>query len=60
MRKRYHIITIGCQMNKSDSERVAAFFENHGYQTASDPRQADIIVLNTVVLDNQPRIGSMV
>jgi len=47
MRKRYHIITIGCQMNKSDSERVAAFFENHGYQTASDPRQADIIVLNT-------------
>jgi len=47
MNYKYHIITIGCQMNKADSERLATFFENHNYQVVEKPEQANIIVVNT-------------
>ncbi len=43
---KYHIITYGCQMNKSDSERIAAVLENKGYQPASNVNEADLIVVN--------------
>lgn len=43
----YHIITIGCQMNKSDSERLAGALEQHGYKKADDKYQADLVVVNT-------------
>ena len=45
--KKYHIITIGCQMNKSDSERMASYLENMGYVFVSDEVQADLVVLTT-------------
>ncbi|MBU4298713.1 MiaB/RimO family radical SAM methylthiotransferase [Patescibacteria group bacterium] len=43
---KYHIITFGCQMNKSDSERIATVLENRGYQPASNINEADLIVVN--------------
>lgn len=45
--KYYHLITIGCQMNKADSERVATFLEEHNYQAKADWMSADIIILTT-------------
>lgn len=45
IRKKYYIITYGCQMNKSDSERVAAVLEKNGYKPAKSEQQADLIVL---------------
>jgi len=42
----YHLITFGCQMNKSDSERIASVLENMGYQPASKPESADLIIVN--------------
>ena len=47
---KYHIWTIGCQMNSSDSLRVAAALEAQGYEHTEDVRQADIVVLNTCVV----------
>lgn len=44
---KYHIITYGCQMNKSDSERIAGLLLNCGWQQAEDLSQADLVVLNT-------------
>ncbi|MDD4271377.1 MAG: MiaB/RimO family radical SAM methylthiotransferase [Patescibacteria group bacterium] len=44
--KTYHIITIGCQMNKSDSERMASLLEQHGYKK-TDKNRADLVVVNT-------------
>ncbi len=35
---RYHIWTIGCQMNVADSQRVAAGLERLGYEPAEDAR----------------------
>lgn len=43
---KYHIITFGCQMNKSDSERIAASLEKDGYRPASKMNGADLIVVN--------------
>lgn len=43
----YHIITIGCQMNKADSERIATFLENRGYQEKTDWRESDLIIFTT-------------
>ena len=46
----YHIWTIGCQMNKAESERLASLFEETGYRLVSAIAQADIIVVNTSVV----------
>lgn len=43
---KYHIITYGCQMNKSDSERLASRLEKQGYQYAATARKADLVALN--------------
>ena len=46
----YHIWTIGCQMNKADSERLGAGLEQLGYQPTSEIEAADIVVLNSCVV----------
>jgi len=43
---RYFIITFGCQMNKSDSERIASVLESAGYKLASKINEANLIVVN--------------
>jgi len=47
---RYHIWTIGCQMNKAESARLGAFFEQAGYRSTSTATEADVIVLNSCVV----------
>ncbi len=42
----YYIKTFGCQMNHSDSERIAAVLENIGYQKTSKMDDADLILIN--------------
>ena len=46
----YHIWTIGCQMNKADSERLATSFEKLGYKSTPDVDKADVLVLNSCVV----------
>jgi tRNA-2-methylthio-N6-dimethylallyladenosine synthase len=46
----YYIWTIGCQMNKADSERLAGALEKLGLTPADSPREADVIVLNSCVV----------
>lgn len=45
--RKYFIITIGCQMNIADSERLAAFLDNSGYQADKDFKKAEVVALNT-------------
>ncbi|MDD5039401.1 MAG: MiaB/RimO family radical SAM methylthiotransferase [Dehalococcoidales bacterium] len=47
---KYYIWTIGCQMNKAESERLGSVFEQRGYQSTAIPDEADIIVLNSCVV----------
>ena len=46
-KKKYSIITYGCQMNFSDSEVVSSILNKHGYQSCDDFANSDIILLNT-------------
>lgn len=43
----YHLITFGCQMNKNDSERLAAVLEHMGLSAVGRPEAADVILLNS-------------
>jgi tRNA-2-methylthio-N6-dimethylallyladenosine synthase len=45
--KTYCIITIGCQMNKSDSERIAGYLNKLGFKETAEMRRADLVVLTT-------------
>ncbi len=45
--KTYYIYTYGCQMNESDSERLARQLENEGYTETEHAEKADLIILNT-------------
>ncbi len=47
---RYHIWTIGCQMNKAESERLGCFLTRQGYQETADVNCADLIILNSCVV----------
>lgn len=48
--RKYHIWTIGCQMNVADSNHVAAELEKIGYDPTDSLDDADVIVLNTCVV----------
>jgi len=54
MKPKYFIQTYGCQMNVHDSERMAGMLEDLGYQVATAPEQADMILINTCAVREKP------
>lgn len=44
---KFFLKTFGCQMNKADSEKIAAVLEKHHLQETNDPLKAELIILNT-------------
>jgi len=47
---RYHIWTMGCQMNKADSAKLAAGLDCLGHRPTARPEEADLVVINTCVV----------
>jgi tRNA-2-methylthio-N6-dimethylallyladenosine synthase len=47
---RYFIWTIGCQMNKAESQQIAGYLDSVGYQAVTSFSHADLVVLNTCVV----------
>lgn len=45
--KTFSIKTFGCQMNESDSERIASFLESLGLKEVKEISKADLVVFNT-------------
>ena len=45
--KNYFIMTMGCQLNENDSEKLAGILANCGYKKTDNVENADIIVFNT-------------
>jgi len=43
---KYFLVTYGCQMNWSDSEKIAVALENKGYKPAPKIEDADLVVVN--------------
>ena len=48
--KRVYVETYGCQMNISDGELMEGVMEDHGYEIAADPEDADVILVNTCAI----------
>ena len=44
---KYNILTMGCQLNENDSEKLSGMIEEMGYERTDDSKEADLAVLNT-------------
>lgn len=44
---KYIIITMGCQLNENDSEKLSGMLEKMGYKKTNEPKEADIALFNT-------------
>lgn len=44
---KYHILTMGCQLNESDSEKLSGMLEEMGYSITKKIEEANLIVFNT-------------
>ena len=44
---RYHILTMGCQLNENDSEKLCGMLEEMGYIRTDDFQDADLNIFNT-------------
>jgi len=42
-----YIETMGCQMNKSDTERMLGMLEHFDYTETKEPKEADLLMVNT-------------
>ena len=44
---RFYCQTFGCQQNEADTERIAGMLREMGYEPTDDPKNANVIVVNT-------------
>ena len=49
-KKRAYVETYGCQMNISDGELMEGILVAGGYEIASSPEQADVVLVNTCAI----------
>ena len=47
LRPKYSILTMGCQLNENDSEKLCGMLEEMGYIRTDNPKEADINLFNT-------------
>lgn len=47
MKKKVYIETLGCQMNKSDSERIVGMLSHFNYEPTEIAKKADLLIINT-------------
>ena len=45
--KKYTILTMGCQLNENDSEKLCGMLEQMGYKRTKDQQEADLALFNT-------------
>ena len=43
----YYILTMGCQLNENDSEKLCGMLENMNYEKTEDVSNANFIIINT-------------
>ncbi len=48
--KKLFIDTLGCQMNKSDTERIVGMLSHFGYETVQNEHDADLFIVNTCAI----------
>lgn len=53
------VITLGCQQNEADSEKLRAMAEGMGYTLTDDPATADLIVVNTCAIREHAELKAL-
>lgn len=43
----YYILTMGCQLNENDSEKLSGMLEKMNYQKTEEMKEADLVLFNT-------------
>ena len=44
---KYYIMTMGCQLNENDSEKISGMLENMNYEKTNEMKEADLVLFNT-------------
>ena len=44
---KYYILTMGCQLNENDSEKLVGMIEQMGYENVQNIKDADLFIVNT-------------
>ena len=44
---KYYILTMGCQLNENDSEKIAGMLESMNYERTQEMQEANLIIFNT-------------
>lgn len=44
---KYSVLTMGCQLNENDSEKLCGMLEQMGYKRTENQKEADVVLLNT-------------
>ena len=44
---KYSVLTMGCQLNENDSEKLCGMLEQMGYERTENQKEADVVLLNT-------------
>ena len=45
--KKYHLFTMGCQLNENESEKISGMVEKMGYVATEALEEADLVIFNT-------------
>ncbi len=53
------VITLGCQQNEADSEKIRAFAVSMGYTLTDEPREANLIVVNTCAIREHAELKAL-
>ena len=53
------VITLGCQQNEADSEKIRAMALDMGYTLTDEPKDADLIVLNTCAVRRHAELKAL-
>lgn len=46
-KQKYYILTMGCQLNENDSEKLCGMLEKMNYEKTEEANNADFIIINT-------------
>ena len=59
-RERYvYMLTFGCQQNEADSERLLGTAVSMGYRKCDDPKNADLILVNTCAIREHAELKAL-
>ena len=57
--EKYYVLTLGCQQNEADSERIRGMAEAMGYSAAAEPEEASLIVVNTCAIRRHAELKAL-